>query len=139
MDEIEKENNQEETKETYNLDESREKEYMKKLEAALFLAGRWMTLQDLVMLTNINPILLKILISKLKERFNDDNSIQILERNEMWKMDLKQEYHNMVNKLATGSSEFTKAEQSTLAIIAYKQPIKQSVVIKIRGIRHTIM
>ena len=39
----------------------------------------------------------------------------------------------MVNKLATGSSEFTKAEQETLAIIAYKHPVKQSVIIKIRG------
>ena len=35
--------------------------------------------------------------------------------------------------MATGSSEFTKAEQGTLAIIAYKHPIKQSVIIKIRG------
>jgi len=35
--------------------------------------------------------------------------------------------------LATGTAEFSKAEQETLAIIAYKQPIKQSVIIKIRG------
>ena len=39
----------------------------------------------------------------------------------------------MINKLATGKAEFTKAEQETLAIIAYKQPVKQSVIIKIRG------
>ena len=32
-----------------------------------------------------------------------------------------------------GSSEFSKTEQETLAVIAYKQPIKQSVIIKIRG------
>jgi segregation and condensation protein B len=48
-------------------------------------------------------------------------------------MDVKPDYQDIVNKLATGSSEFTKAEQETLAIIAYKQPIKQSVIIKIRG------
>ena len=51
----------------------------------------------------------------------------------MWKMDVGQEYSSIINKLATGSAEFTKAEQETLAIIAYKQPIKQSVIIKIRG------
>jgi len=39
----------------------------------------------------------------------------------------------MINKLATGDAEFTKAEQETLAVIAYKQPVKQSVIIKIRG------
>ena len=48
-------------------------------------------------------------------------------------MDISEKYHFLINKLATGSAEFTKAEQETLAIIAYKQPIKQSVVIKIRG------
>jgi chromosome segregation and condensation protein ScpB len=34
---------------------------------------------------------------------------------------------------AGGKSEFSKAEQETLGIIAFKQPIKQSVIIKIRG------
>ena len=48
-------------------------------------------------------------------------------------MDVKPEYSHIINKLATGSAEFSKAEQETLAIIAYKQPIKQSVIIKIRG------
>ena len=42
-------------------------------------------------------------------------------------------YTWLVNKLATGSSEFSKAEQETLAILAYKQPMKQSVLVKIRG------
>ena len=48
-------------------------------------------------------------------------------------MDVKPEYQHIINKLATGNTEFAKAEQETLAIIAYKQPIKQSVIIKIRG------
>ena len=48
-------------------------------------------------------------------------------------MDVSHEHVGIVNRLATGSAEFTRAEQETLAIIAYKQPIKQSVVIKIRG------
>jgi len=51
----------------------------------------------------------------------------------MWKMDVKQEHSYLTTKLATGSSEFSKAEQGTLALIAFKQPIKQSVIIKIRG------
>jgi len=48
-------------------------------------------------------------------------------------MDVNIKYHYLVNKLATGKAEFTKAEQETLAVIAYKQPLKQSVLIKIRG------
>ena len=38
-----------------------------------------------------------------------------------------------LNKLATGNAEFNKTEQETLAVIAYKQPVKQSIIIKIRG------
>ena len=48
-------------------------------------------------------------------------------------MDVRQEYVSIINKVATGSAEFSKAEQETLAVIAYKQPVKQSVIIKIRG------
>ena len=55
------------------------------------------------------------------------------ERNDLWKMDVKPEYRGIVNKLATESVEFSKTEQESLAIIFYKQPIKQSIIIKIRG------
>jgi len=37
-------------------------------------------------------------------------------------MDVRAGIFHIINKLATGSSEFTKAEQETLAIIAYKHP-----------------
>ena len=106
---------------------------LKKIEAALFIAGKWLTMQDLIMLTDINPILIRELMSKLEEKYSDNSAIEILNKEDMWKMDVKEEHASMVNKLATGSSEFGKAEQETLAIIAYKQPIKQSVIIKIRG------
>lgn len=116
------------------LDESREIENMKKIEAALFLSARYLSLNELVLLTDINPLMLKELIEKLTEKYNQENSaIEIIVKEKMWKMDVRQEYVSMVNKLATGSSEFSKAEQETLAVIAYKQPVKQSVIVKIRG------
>lgn len=116
------------------VDEAREKEDLKKLEAVFFVSGRFLNLQELIALTDLNPIILQDLIEKLKEKYEkDDSALEIIEKSGMWKMDVKQEYSDIINKLATGSSEFTKAEQETLAIIAFKQPIKQSVIIKIRG------
>lgn len=116
------------------IDENKEVESFKKVEAALFLSARFLSLQELVMLTDINPLMLKEIIERLIEKYNRDNSaIEIISKENMWKMDVKQEYVGMINKLATGSAEFTKAEQETLAVIAYKQPVKQSVIIKIRG------
>lgn len=109
-------------------------ENLKKIEAALFISGRYLNMQELITLTDINPILIKELMQKLAEKYScDETAISLTEKDNSWKMDVKSEYTNMINKLATGSSEFTKAEQETLAVIAYKQPVKQSVVIKIRG------
>lgn len=116
------------------LDESNEIENLKKIEAALFLSARFLSLKELVLLTDINPLMLKELIEKLIEKYNiEESAIEIVVKENMWKMDVCKEYVSMVNKLATGTSEFTKSEQETLAVIAYKQPVKQSVVIKIRG------
>ena len=116
------------------LDEEKEIENIKKIEAALFLSARYLSLKELVLLTDINPLMLKELIEELIKKYNNENSgIEIIKKENMWKMDVRQEYVSMVNKLATGTSEFTKAEQETLAVIAYKQPVKQSIIIKIRG------
>lgn len=121
--------------ETLNeIDEFREKEDMKRLEAVFFISGRFLSMPELISLSDLNPIIIRELIEKLKEKYNaDSSSIEIVEKNGVWKMDVKKEYHDIINKLATGSSEFSKAEQETLAIIAYKQPIKQSVLVKIRS------
>ena len=114
------------------IDSEREKSNLRRVEAALFIAGRFLSLKELVGLTGINPILLRRLLDGLSDKYKD-SGIDIVRKEDSWKMDVSSDFVDMVNKLATGSSEFSKAEQETLAIIAYKQPIKQSVVVKIRG------
>jgi len=112
----------------------KEENNLKKLEAVFFVSGRFLNMQELISLTDLNPDVIKELIEKLQKRYNgQESAIEILEKNSLWKMDVRQEHSSIINKLATGSSEFSKAEQETLAIIAFKQPIKQSVIAKIRG------
>jgi segregation and condensation protein B len=113
-------------------DQAREQELLRKIEAALFISGRFLSLKELVALTDVNPILTRTLIGNLADKYKE-SAIEIIAKGDSWKMDVSTEYANMVNKLATGASEFTKAEQESLAIIAYKQPMKQSVLVKIRG------
>ena len=116
------------------IEEQKQKEDLKKLEAIFFVSGKYLNMQELISLTDLNPIIINDLIDRLKDKYSkDDSALEIVEKSKMWKMDVKQEYTYVINKLAAGRSEFTKAEQETLAIIAYKQPIKQSVIIKIRG------
>ena len=121
------------TKQTIEeIDISQEIENTKKVEAALFIAGKFLSLQELITLTDVNPILLKKILRDLQEKYKS-SGIKITHQDNLYKMDVSPEYKPIVNKLATGSSEFSKAEQETLATIAYKQPMKQSVLIKIRG------
>jgi len=116
------------------IDEAKERENLKKIEAIFFVSGRFLNMSELVSLSDLNPIIIRELIEKLQEKYGtNDSAIEIVEKNEMWKMNVRGEYSYIINKLATGSAEFSGAEQETLAIIAFKQPIKQSVVIKIRG------
>ncbi|MCH8945662.1 MAG: SMC-Scp complex subunit ScpB [Nanoarchaeota archaeon] len=116
------------------IDEARHKEDFKKIEAIFFVSGRFLTIQELISFSDLNPIIIRELIEKLEEKYDkEDSAIEIVKHNNSWKMDVKMEYSNIVSRLATGSSEFSKAEKETLAIIAYKQPIKQSVLVKIRS------
>jgi segregation and condensation protein B len=116
------------------IDNAKQNKDMKLIESILFVSGRFLGMKDLIMLSELNPIIIRELLEKLQENYDEkESALQIIEKNEMWKMDVRPEFTGIVNKLAGGSSEFTKAEQETLAIIAYKQPIKQSVIIKIRG------
>ena len=119
-------------KEIENEFENKEKDSEEKVEAALFIAGRYLNFQELIILTDINPIMLKEILHRLEKKYSH-GVLHLINRSNSWKMDVTEKYHYLINKLATGSAEFTKAEQETLAIIAYKQPIKQSVIIKIRG------
>jgi segregation and condensation protein B len=116
------------------IDESKEQEDLKILEAVLFVSGRFLNMSELISLSDLNPVIIRELLDKLKERYEKaDSALEVVEKNELWKMDVRQEHAGIINKLATRSSEFSKAEKETLAIIAVKQPIKQSVIIKIRG------
>ena len=130
------ESNQHLTKQTAqeldNVFDEKERESQEKVEAALFISGKFLSLQDLIVLTDINPIMLKEILHRLEKKYTY-GAIILINKNSNWKMDVSEKYHYLINRLATGTAEFTKAEQETLAIIAYKQPVKQSIIVRIRG------
>lgn len=114
------------------LDTDKEMQNARRIEAALFISGRFLSVPELVALTDVNPILLKKSLGDLQERYGD-SGIDIVEEGGKWKMDVAGEFADLINRLATGESEFSKAEQETLAILAYKKQMKQSMLVKIRG------
>jgi len=108
---------------------------MERIEALLFIAGRWLSEVEIVRITGIDPLSLREKIEELKKKYEGGVVIREMEKDGMkfYKMDVVDKYKHYANLLAIKKTEFTKAEQETLALIAYKQPIKQSVVVKIRG------
>lgn len=116
------------------INESSREQRLKHLEAVLFVSGKFLSMQELISLTDFPPFEITELLGELRERYDKmDSALEIVQKETLWKMDVRPEYTTIIQRLATGSAEFSKAEQGTLALIAYKQPIKQSVVIKIRG------
>ena len=71
------------TKETIEeIDNAREIENLKKVEAALFVSGRFLSTQELVALTDLNPILLNQTLSRLQEKYNETSAIEIINQND---------------------------------------------------------
>jgi len=50
-----------------NTFENKETESTEKVEASLFIAGRFLNLQELIMLTDVNPIMLKEILHRLEK------------------------------------------------------------------------
>jgi len=75
--------------------------------------------------------LLNELIHEYAER---DSALEISEDSNGFKMYVREEYEDHVTHLAS-SPEFHKGIMKTLAYIAFKQPIKQSDVVKYRNVK----
>lgn len=105
-----------------------------KLEAVLYTTGRSLDLAELSRLCGVGSI--GIIKDKLKELYEEYNkrgcALEILEENDKWRLNIKKEYLYLTEKLLN-DAELDRPCQETLAVIAYKNPVLQSDVIKIRG------
>ncbi|MBU0636580.1 SMC-Scp complex subunit ScpB [Candidatus Micrarchaeota archaeon] len=111
-----------------------DKDSKKVLEAALFMSPKAVPIEELAK-TIKNDSLLEThrLVKELLEEFNQrDSALEITDLNGSFQMRVRDDFEGDVQKFASGA-EFNKSIQKTLALIAFKQPIKQSLVIKLRN------
>ena len=104
------------------------------LEAALFVSGKILTIEDMARLCSSGNIgvIRKIIEELQKEYETRDSGIEIYESSGAYGMRVKREYEDKVIHLVP-DTDMAPAVLKTLALIAYTQPIKQSEVIKLRG------
>ena len=103
------------------------------LEAALFVSDKPLTLENLSSIVGSSEEEVKSLIEELKKDLENKNrGIELAETPEGFELRLKSEYRNAVAGLAP-LSDLGDGMMRTLGIIAVKQPIKQSIIVKYQG------
>ena len=107
-------------------------ELKNQIEAVLFASGKKVTYEELARLCNTDISAVKSEVQALKKEYEQRDSPLILtEEADGWKMTVREKYLSLVHKMLP-ETELSKSVLETLAVIAWKQPVLQSYVIKIR-------
>lgn len=103
------------------------------LEAALFVSDKPLSLEKLASIVNSSIEETKELLLQLQREAGEKNrGIELVETPEGYEFRIKPEYRDKVAKLAP-FSDLSDGMMRTLAIVAVKQPIKQSVIVRYQG------
>ena len=104
------------------------------IEAALYVTGRPVDLKTLGSILGFrSEEKIRDAARQLKERYKNAGAIEVLELSDgRFVMQLRPQYASHVKRLATRQL-LTPGPMKTLSFIAYKQPITQSYLAKVRG------
>jgi segregation and condensation protein B len=108
-------------------------EIEKRVEALLFSSTRPLSIDEISKILNVEKEKTRIAIENLKKRY-ENSAIEIAETPEGFEMRIKPEYRKEASKVALGY-DLSKGMIKTLALVIYKNPIKQSEIVKIQGNR----
>jgi segregation and condensation protein B len=104
------------------------------LEAALFVSDKPLSLERLSKIVGIgSEQQVKQLLEELKQKLSkEDSGVELAESPEGYELRVKQTYRENVSRLAP-FADLSDGMMRTLAIIAAKQPVKQSIIVKYQG------
>ena len=107
-------------------------EIRNQIEALLFECGRVMTVEELVNIKGADKRTVKKGLKELLEYYDSaNNGLMLVQEGDSWKLSIREQYVALVTKIVA-DTELSKAVLETLSIIAWKSPLLQSEVIKIR-------
>jgi len=111
-----------------------QKEYREKAEAILFASGKLMKFEEIARVGRFRNLeLLKQTLLDLRDDYEQRNGpIKIENHEELWKMSVNERHAETVKKIVP-TTELSRSITETLAVIAFKYPIMQSDLIKIRS------
>ena len=105
----------------------------KRVESVLFAVGKEITSERIANLCSLEIKKVdKILENLTKDYEQRDNSLQLVKKENGWKLTVKDTYVPLVSSIVT-STELERPLMDTLAVIAWKYPVVQSEIIKLRN------
>ena len=105
----------------------------KKVEAVLFTVGKEITSERISSLCSLTIPEVENIMKRLQEEYAQrDHSLKLEKRENGWKLTVRDEYVPLVSSIVE-STEMEGAMMQTLAVIAWKYPVVQSEIIKLRG------
>lgn len=103
-----------------------------KVEAVLFSTGHRISLDEISKLCRARKEDVLAALKELQKEYEDKkSSLMLFEEGDFWKFTVRDHFIPMVRKIVT-ETELSKTVLETLAVIAFKYPILQSDLIKIR-------
>lgn len=105
----------------------------KKVEAVLFAVGKEITSERIASLCSIEVPQVEAIMGILSNQYTQsNNSLQIVKKENGWKLTVRDQYVQLVSSLVS-STELEKPLMETLAVIAWRYPVVQSEVVKLRN------
>lgn len=106
------------------------------VEAVLFALGREISIEEIAKTLEVEEDAISQAVDKLKERYNENNGVKLIEVNSMIQLVTNNMYYDYVNKFVenTKRQNLSVSAQETLAIIAYNPKITKTEIENIRGV-----
>lgn len=103
------------------------------LESALFVSDKPLSVNDLAKIIGVNEEEVVSLIARMQEELDlGERGIELVETPEGFELRVKTEYREKVARLAP-FADLGEGMMRCLAIVAAKQPVKQSLIVRYQG------
>lgn len=105
----------------------------KQVEAVLFAVGKEITTERIASLCSLQATAVEAILQQLTASYADrDQALQIIKKENGWKLTVRDAFVPLVSKLVS-STEVERPLMETLAVIAWKYPVLQADIVKLRG------
>lgn len=110
----------------------KEPELKERVESVLFSAGKKLPIAEIARLCGKRLLAdIESALHELREDYLHKGGLVVLNDGDEWRITVKERYMPYARKITT-KVELTKTYMETLAVVAYKSPVLQSAIIKIR-------